>query len=271
MVKKTNVFNVIIILVAIGLVAIISTHYGAMEENTLTFSGPNIYRSVYVFEIMQEQGYEVLLTIDGAWTDTGEPFEGSGVILEAEQGQYLIDYSGNQVSVGGPQTGTEDLSASKLYLSPLHDSVVKVGIMPASFTTLSESISELNTLSYSLVPAENLYNVGIVGDVMLDTQEILSPTLVQEIDNILPPNNEIILYDKGIRLSFENAKLADLSEINSLLTKKGITVTAVATSRLELQVRSDSSIKEVRETLQQSAEARGFGIYLLRVINEPVV
>ena len=81
---KKNLLNTIIILAAIILVIIISLKLFAVEESTLTFSGPNIYRAVYVYETMNEQGYSVDLSLIGKWTDTGEKFEGSGLIIDTK-------------------------------------------------------------------------------------------------------------------------------------------------------------------------------------------
>lgn len=268
--KKPNPFNIVIIILAIILVLAISVHFLGVEERTLTFSGPNIYRAVYLYEVMDGQGYLVNLEVDGNWVDTGGQFNGKGLVTEAEKGQFVMLYGGDEVSVGGPTSATEDISASQLILSPAHAAVVKVGIEPVSDNTFASLNTKLGTLATALVPSSNLYNIGIHGDIMLDVDASLTPTIVQGLDNILKPNNEITLYEHGLRFSFSNADLNDLSAVNTFLNSNGIEVTKVATSSIELAVRSNAAILDNRDSLMQKAEPFSFTIYLLRVINSPL-
>ena len=270
MVRKVNVFNAVIIILAFALVVTIGLHYYAMEENTLTFSGANIYRSVYIYQIMDEQGFAVLLTIDGRWVDTQEAFQGSGIVVDGEYGQYTMEYYDNYVTVGGPQSAAEDISANEIKLSTLHDSVLKIGLEPASSLSLSGLYSELLVFTDLLVD-EEIYNVGISGDVMVDTSTALQPTLVQEIDNLLKPGNEVELFDNGLRIGFENAELSDINAISDLLSGKGIMVSGVATSKLELIVRTKGEISESRDTIEERISGTGYSTYLLRIIKSPII
>lgn len=270
MVKKVNLFNTIIIILAIALVITIGLHYYSMEENTLTFSGANIYRSVYIYQIMDEQGFAVLLTIDGQWVDTQEAFQGSGVIVDGEFGQYTMEYHDNYVTVGGPQSAAEDISANELKLSTLHESVLKIGLEPVKSTSLSSLYAEFLSFTNNLVD-EKIYNIGLTGDVMIDTSTALQPTIVQEIDNLLKPGNTIELFDNGMRISFENAELSDLDAIADLLYDKNILVTGVATSKLELLIRTETEISESREAVESRIANTIYTTYLIRIIKSPII
>src|SRR3989344_2177134 len=101
MVGKQNVLNLIIIAVALVLITGIALRFYAAEERTLNFSGPNVYRAVYVLDAMQKQGYSVDLKFTGKWTDTNEKINLQGLIVDGEFGSFTILLDGREVTVGG--------------------------------------------------------------------------------------------------------------------------------------------------------------------------
>ena len=249
---------------------ILSFRFAYQEQETLTFSGSNIYRSIYVYEIMKEQGYQVNLDIKGKWVDTQEPFDESVLILSGARGQYEVLYNDHIYTVGGPSSAVEDISANYLKLVPMHKSVVKVGINPITANSLDDLSSNIEDFSYNVVSEENVFNIGIHGDILIDVNASLQPTLVQEIDNILKPNNEITLFEKGIRLSLENSDTNDLHELSRLLKLNNFQVTRVATSDLDIQIRSTKEITENQQDLLKSTDNTDFNVFLLNIFNEPL-
>ena len=270
MVRKKNLLNVLIVIIALILVLAISLHLFAMEEKTLNFSGANIYRAVYVYDAMEHQGFLVNLDVTGYWTDTNELFEDSALILDATKGNFLVLYEDREIAIGGPTSTTEDIAAEQLILKPLNKELIKLGLEPISYSNLATLNSKLERLSLSLLTKEEIYDVGIRGDVMIDTDTTLKPTIIQKIENLLKPRNEITLYNNGIQLSLENANLDDLKAINELLSNEKVSSTDVATSRLEVLVRTKSTIGESTDTLLNKAEQSDFEIYMLRLISDPI-
>jgi|TARA_Y100000310_G_scaffold341572_1_gene441149 hypothetical protein len=261
---RRNFFNTAIIVIAIILVLLIGYRYATTESETLHFSGPNIYRAVYAYEVMHEQGFEVNLEFEGKWTDSGELATGSGIVLEAGEGKFVIDYQNSEISVGGPTSGAEHVGAATIILTTTHASVIKLGLEPRSSGDLDSLVSELNSLAERLVTPQS---IGIAGEIMLDSETLLKPTIIQEIDNILKPRNEITFFETGLKLSLENSDLTELAEVANLLKASGIGVSKAATSRMLLLVRCSCTLTEA-ELNEKIPEAAN--VYSLQLIKTPV-
>jgi len=269
--KKTfNVFNITIILVIVILVALISVRYYTTEpQKDLHFSGPNIYRAVYAYEVIHEQGFEASLYFEGKWVDSGELIEGRGMIIAGEDGTFTIEYDKRELTIGGPTSSSEQIAATKVVLYPAHSDIIKVKMGPQRIGNFDSLIKKLDRLADRLVPEENIYNIGFEGDIMIDTELNLKPTIVQELDNILKQGNEVDFYESGLRISLKNADLSDLENIRSLLDQRSIEVSNIATSRLVVLIRSKQSIKGTDNMLFESI-AHDIGVYSLKIIKKPL-
>lgn len=270
MVSKKNAINLLIILVAVILIAAIAIRLFGVEEQTLRFSGPNVYRAVYVFDAMQKQGFSVNLRFDGRWTDTGAQISSEGLILDGQLGEFTILLGNRQVSLGGPFSSSSDLQASRIILVPNHRAVVKVGLEPLSAGTLSELNSRLENFANAVIPRSDIYETGIEGDVTIDVSPSLMPTLLQELSNVLRPQNDFVLYDNGLILKLKNANLDDMGNINQLFVQKNLSIQKVATSRLLLYVRAKEIPSESSAALLGKAKNFGLETFLLTTITKPV-
>ncbi len=270
MVGRKNVINLIIIVIALILIVGIALRFYAAEERTLNFSGPNVYRAVYVFDAMQKQGYSVDLKFSGRWTDSGVVVNSQGLILEGELGRFTILLDGREVTVGGPFSSADDIQATGLSLVPAHKAVVKVGIEPQEFTSLKTFNSLVENFGNSVVTSRNIYDVGVEGDITLDVADTIKPTLIQDLNNVLRPGNEYVLFERGLILKLKNANAGDLRNIEQLFAGKGIKVEKGATSRIILYLRTKETPAESRDILQKRAENSGVKLFLFKVITKPV-
>jgi hypothetical protein len=265
--KKQNIFNIAIVTVALILVIIIGLYYLQTEHDSLTFSGPNIYRAVYAWEIMNEQGYEVNINFEGEWTDNNKPAKGTGIVLHGAEGAFLILYEDKEISVGGPTSGKEHIQAVSIILEPAHKSVVKIGLEPQRSESLENFIQTIESLSDAI--SDNIYTIGLEGDIMMDSETLLKPTIIQELDNILKGDNSITFYETGLRFSLKNANLADLAEIRDMFLLNEIQISNVATSRLVIINRVEDYPKKTELELVQCLPGET-KTYSLRIIKKPI-
>jgi len=269
--SSTNPINVIIVLIVVILLSFIAFRFSNFEEQTLTFSGPNIYRAVYVYQLMESQGYLANLRVEGRWQDTNEPFNDVGLITSADKGRFNIEYQGHSYSIGGSSSAVEDIAADRLHISPLHDGVIKIGITPVTSQSLSLLLFEINGFVEDVIGDDNsLYNVGIKGDLLIDVDTTLKPTIVQEVDNVLKPDNDITLFEKGLRISFSNADLSDLEELISLFSDKNIIIERVATGDMLFFIRTNEPVSISTQELLPVVESSSFDSFLVTIINQPL-
>ncbi|HIK00114.1 TPA: hypothetical protein H1016_01065 [archaeon] len=270
MVGKKNVVNLLIVVIAVALIVAIALRFNISEEMTLNFSGPNVYRAVYVYAAMQEQGFSVNLKFSGKWTDNNEKIDSEGLILNAELASFTILLNGREVTVGGPFSSIDDIQAVSLSLAPNHRAVVKAGLEPLMYKDVSSLTDKLDKFSASLVPRENISEVGISGDITIDSAKTVMPTIIQELNNALRPGNEYVLFERGLILKLNNANLNDLENAGRLLSREGLDVEKIATGRLEIFIRTKNIPPEGRDVLQGKAENTGLKIFLFKIITKPV-
>ncbi len=240
-----------------------------MDENTLSFTGPNIYRAVYVYETMETQGYSVNLTVNGIWSDTHKPFSGSGLILDTRPGVFLILYNGQELTVGGPTSAKEDISAKGLSLVPNNLEVVKIGIDPVSYQNLSQFYADLSKFTNKLILNTD-YKIVVFGDAVIDTNESVYPTILKKLENNLT-NCNFVIYEKGIGVSFNRSDLSDLPKIDAILESNGVGVKNIETGRILLLIRTNFKINESQASLfKKASNLKMFKIYLLKIIKKPV-
>jgi len=196
--------------------------------------------------------------------------EASGRILDTEPGQFLMLWEGKEVTVGGPASSKEDISAVAFSLIPLNREVVKVGLEPVKYNSFSQLITEIDAVSDSTVPDEAQHSVALKGSLILDSETTLNPSIIQEIDNAINAKSEFTLYDKGLGLDLNDITLQELKTVNEVLMNEGINVEKVATGRLEILVRSVKTVDGDREELIQKIENRGLETYLLTIIRSPI-
>ena len=270
MVSRKNAINLLIFGVALVLIIAIAMRLYGVEEKTLHFSGPNVYRAVYVYDAMQKQGFSVDLKFDGRRTDSEKKISSEGLVLGGELGEFTIMLNGRQVTVGGPFSSSDDIQASSLILVPNHKAVVKAGLDPLSADSLSDLNSELANFAAAIIPAANIYETGIEGDITLDVSSSLQPTIIQQLGNVLRPQNEIVLYDRGLILKLENANLDDLESISQFFAQQNISVQKVATSSITLYVRTKEIPAESSAAILVKAQNSGFNPFLLVISSKPV-
>jgi len=244
-------------------------YYVTEPQEDLHFSGPNIYRAVYAYEVIHEQGFEASLYFEGKWVDSGELIENRGMITAGEGGTFTVEYDGRELTIGGPTSSSEHIAATKVVLQPAHSDIIKAKMHPQRIGNFDSLIRKLDRLADKLVPEENIYNIGFEGDIMIDAGLNLKPTIVQELDNILKPGNDITFYESGLRLSLKNADLSDLESIRALLDQRSIEVSNIATSRLVVLIRSKQPIKGTDDLLFDSI-ANDIGVYYLKIIKKPL-
>ncbi len=245
----------------------IGYRYATAETESLEFSGPNIYRAIYAYEIMNERGFEVNLVFEGKWTDTGENAQGTGTVLKGEEGTFTIKYREQEITVGGPTSGKEHIAAGSIKLEPAHSAVVKLGLTARSSDSLDMLVKELDTLAETLV--SDIHNTGISGSIMLDSETLLKPTILQEIDNILGPGNEVEFYETGLVFSINNADTKDLAEIANMLRLNNIEIAKAATSRMTVLVRADEQIDKTEDELSANVPETA-NVYSLKIIKKSV-
>ncbi len=270
MVAKKNIINLLIVVVALVFIIGIALRFYAAEERSLNFSGPNVYRAVYVFDAMQKQGFSVNLKFSGKWTDSNEKIDSQGLVVDGLFGEFTILLDSREVTVGGPFSSAEDIQAGSLSLVPAHKAVVKIGIEPQDFLSLSSFNNFAADFSSSVVPETNTYEIGVEGDITLDVSETLKPTIIQDLNNIFRPKNEFVLFERGLTLKLKNANADELKKVDELFKNKGINVEKIATSRLILYVRAKETPVELREVLQKRTEKNNVKMFLFKIITKPV-
>jgi len=270
MVGRKNVINLLIVVVALIFIVGIALRFYIAEERTLNFSGPNVYRATYVYDAMQKQGFSVDLKFSGRWTDSDEKVESEGLIVDTDLGSFTIILDGREVTVGGPFSSTEDIQAASLSLVPAHAVVIKIGIESQEFSDLKSLNSFLENFVNRIISPSNIYEIGIKGDITLDVSETIKPTIIQDLHNVLRPQNEFVLFERGLIIKLEDANVDELKEVAGLFENKGIKLEKVATSRLELFLRAKEKPLETREALQKRAEDYWAKIFLFKIIAKPV-
>ncbi|MFH1450496.1 MAG: TrmB family transcriptional regulator sugar-binding domain-containing protein [archaeon] len=265
--ERRNIFNVAIFALALVLVFLIGLHYLNSESESLHFSGPNIYRAIYAWEVMDGQGYEVRLEFEGRTTSTGEATAGAGVVIQGKEGAFTIADENNEITIGGPTSGKEDVQAATLILAPAHEGVIKIGLNPMSFESLDALIKQFEKIAE--VAGGEVYGIGIEGELLLDSETDLKPTIIQELNNILKGENNIIFYESGLHLTLENADLKDLSEIMNMFMWKNVKITGAATGRTRMLIRTVSKVQESREDISGRIPA-DVSTYSVQIINKPI-
>ncbi|MFO7872668.1 MAG: TrmB family transcriptional regulator sugar-binding domain-containing protein [Candidatus Undinarchaeales archaeon] len=268
--KKKNIYNYLIVISAIILIVFISVKFFGMEENELQFTGPNIYRAVYVYEAVNNRGYAVNLSFDGKWTDSGEGVSGSGRIYSSGMGYFTVNYNGRIVSLGGPLTAKEDISMKSFSIIPLHEEVVKIGLEPAEYSDLNEMYNEINLIAKTSAGSGNLYNSGVKGTVMLDTNTTLYPTLIQKINNEAGSELNVKLFDRGLYLYLNNTNAKDIQTVSSVLADENIGVKGTASGRLLLFARAKQRVSADRDEIIDTLKDLNLDPYTVKIIREPI-
>ncbi len=268
--EKKNIYNYLIVISAIILIIFISVKFFGMEENELQFTGPNVYRAVYVYEAVNNRGYAVNLSFDGKWTDSGEKVSGSGRIYSSAMGYFTINYNGRLVTLGGPLTANEDISMKSFSIIPLHEETVKIGLEPAEYSNLNELYVELNLIAETSAGSGNLYNSGIKGTVMLDTNTTLYPTLIQKIKNDAGSKLNVKLFDRGLYLYLNNTNAEDIKTVSSVLANENIGIEGTATGRIILFARAKRSVPTDREEIIDNLKDIHLDPYTVKIIREPI-
>ncbi len=238
------------------------------EESTLEFTGANIYRAVYAQQLISNAGFASNLHVEGTWRSTGEQFSDEGRILSASKGVFTILYNGRQVLVGGPSTGSEDISAKALRIVVQNADVIHVGVEPIYGDDFSVFTSSLTSIPIKLA-GENIMETSLSGSVSVDSVDSISPTIAQDLENILGFGSSVTIYDKGLTIFLDGVFLKTLEELSSYFSENGILLSRVSSSRLELDIRtvSDSNLSEAELSSRAPAS---FDYYMLRVIDEPL-
>jgi|GEM_PF-1909615 hypothetical protein len=238
------------------------------EESTLEFTGANIYRAVYAQQLISHAGFASNLQIEGSWRSTGEQFSGEGRILSASKGVFTILYDGRQIMVGGPSTGSEDISARALRIVVQNEDVIRVGIEPSSNTDFSLFMSDLRNIPVQ-ISGENLMETSLRGSISIDSTNTMTPTIAQDLENILGFGSSVTIYDKGLTISLDGVIFNTLDGVSTYFDENNISLSRVSSSRLELDIRtiSDSGLSE--SELSEMAPV-SFDYYMLRVIDEPL-
>jgi hypothetical protein len=267
---KFNVINITLIVVIFLLVSLVGIKYYREEtQDTFEFTGPNIYRAIYAYNILNQKGAEVLLDFKGKWVESGKEIEDVAEIRGGHKGVFTVIYKSKEITIGGPASSSEHIAVTSLSLTLPHSDVLRAVLLPLNIDTIGDLVDKLDRLSKKLIPANNIYNIAINGDVMFDTKRSMTPTIIQDIDNLLPAGNTIEFYQTGLRLKLQNADINDFENINMLLNRRGITVTRVATSQLEVLIRSIHGIRSSDEAMLDKV-AQDIGVYSLKIITDPL-
>jgi len=266
---KRKVFNAAAVVIGFVLLMLIFSHYFSAEEETLSYSGVNVYRAVYAYQTMEEQGFLVDLEAKGKWVDDGSSFRGSGLVLEADKGRFTVLQNRREITIGGASSASDDIAADNIILRPKSEAVVKVGIVPIEDNTLASFTYRMNALARIFVDARNIQGVGIQAEIMVDTDDVLNPTLIQKLYNVMGTHNTIALYDNGFQLVMERATLEELNHIDDILFTSGINYEKVATGRITLLIRSTKDIEDSLGDLWEKLPA-DYDATMLKIINEPL-
>jgi len=130
------------------------------EESTLEFTGANIYRAVYAQQLISNAGFASNLQVEGTWRSTGEQFSDEGRILSASTGVFTILYNGRQVLVGGPSTGSEDISAKALRIVVQNADVIRVGVEPiyGDYSKVGKALYEIEKMGLKIIEIRTAEN-----------------------------------------------------------------------------------------------------------------
>jgi len=210
------------------------------------FDGNQMYKCAWISEKILSKGFPLYADIYGRWTNTGEEFNGTVLIVEARGGTLYGLYNSRPVTIGGRMAYREDIAAERIVLKPLGNTIVVYEIDPVKGYSFKDV---KNKIEKSIKPYKKLnitvLEVYISGAFAVDSKTY-TPTEQQYIKNKIGDINNrgeriigVNFLDSG--LVIEGKQRIDTLEIYDNLT----TPERILTSKIRVYLVVNETLKEL--------------------------
>ncbi|HIP91548.1 MAG TPA: hypothetical protein EYH21_04545 [Methanothermococcus okinawensis] len=215
------------------------------SEDTYQFDGDQMYKCAWVSEKILSKGFPLYADIYGRWTSTGEEFNDTVLVVRARGGTLYGLYKNRSITVGGRMAYKEDISAERIVLKPLGNTIISYEIDPVegrSFRDVKDKIED------SIKPYKELgitiLETRISGTFAVDSKTYL-PTEQQYIRNKIEDiksmggHLKVNFLDNGLTL-YGKQKIDNLDIYDSLISPKKI-----LTSKIKVYLIVNETLNEL--------------------------
>jgi len=236
--KKIGILEFLVLISVLVTALAIGYNFLSPTSAEYTFDGEEMYKCAWISENIMTKGFPLYADIDGKWTADGLEFSDRVQILAASGGTLTVAYDNKEMTIGGKLASTEDIAASKIYLVPLGNTIIKYNLESINGT----SFSEISDIIYSDIGNDlTILEVDVDGSFAIDS-ETFSPTRQLEVINyfkyetVLP---KMSFVDGGLILK-GTFNLDDLRNLDELINTQKI-----VTSNIEINVIVEESANEI--------------------------
>jgi hypothetical protein len=245
--KKIGILEFLVLISILVTALAIGYNFLSPTSEAYTFDGEEMYKCAWVSENIMLKGFPLYADIDGRWTADSSDFSDQVQILAASGGTLTVAYNNTEMTIGGKLASKEDIAASKIYLVPLGNTIIRYNLDSLNGT----SFSEISDIIYSDIGDDlNILEVDIDGSFAIDS-ETFSPTEQLEVINYFK-------YETALpKMSFVNGglilkgyfNLNDLKNLDGLLNPQKI-----VTSNIEVNIIVENSTEEINTEKYNNAK-----------------
>jgi hypothetical protein len=245
--KKIGILEFLVLISVLVTALAIGYNFLSPTSAEYTFDGEEMYKCAWISENIMLKGFPLYADIDGRWTADSSDFSDRVQILAASGGTLTVAYNNTEMTIGGKLASKEDIAASKIYLVPLGNTIIRYNLDSLNGT----SFSEISDIIYSDIGDDlNILEVDVDGSFAIDS-ETFSPTEQLNVINYFK-------YETALpKMSFVNGglilkgyfNLNDLKNLDGLLNPQKI-----VTSNIEVNIIVENSTEEINTEKYNNAK-----------------
>jgi hypothetical protein len=246
--KKIGILEFLVLISVLVTALAIGYNFLSPTSAEYTFDGEEMYKCAWISENIMLKGFPLYADIDGRWTADSSDFSDRVQILAASGGTLTVAYNNTEMTIGGKLASKEDIAASKIYLVPLGNTIIRYNLDSLNGT----SFSEISDIIYADIDDDDLtvLEIDIDGSFAIDS-ETFSPTEQLEVINYFK-------YETALpKMSFVNGglilkgyfNLNDLKNLDGLLNPQKI-----VTSNIEVNIIVENSTEEINTEKYNNAK-----------------
>ncbi|MBA2862142.1 TrmB family transcriptional regulator sugar-binding domain-containing protein [Methanococcus maripaludis] len=236
--KKIGILEFLVLISVLVTALAIGYNFLSPTSAEYTFDGEEMYKCAWISENIMLKGFPLYADIDGKWTADGLEFSDRVQILAASGGTLTVAYENKEMTIGGKLASKEDIAASKIYLVPLGNTIIRYNLESINGT----SFSEISDIIYTDIGDDlTVLEVDVDGSFAIDS-DTFSPTEQLEVINYFKYETalpKISFVDGGLILK-GTFNLEDLKNLDSLLNPQKI-----VTSDMEVNIIVEESSNEI--------------------------
>ncbi|BAP61402.1 hypothetical protein MMKA1_12850 [Methanococcus maripaludis KA1] len=237
--KKIGILEFLVLISVLVTALAIGYNFLSPTSAEYTFDGEEMYKCAWISENIMLKGFPLYADIEGTWTADGLEFSDRVQILAASGGTLTVAYTNKEMTIGGKLASKEDIAASKIYLVPLGNTIIRYNLESINGT----SFSEISDIIYADIDDDDLtvLEIDIDGSFAIDA-DTFSPTEQLNVINYFK-------YETALpKMSFVNGglilkgtfNLDDLKNLDDLINPQKI-----VTSNIEVDIIVEESSKEI--------------------------